>query len=324
MKKANQPLISIIIPCKEIDKYTEERIRYCLELDYPNYEIIVLPDYESKQILRNVKVIPTGPITPGAKRNIGITNSNGEICAFIDSDAYPPRDWLKNAVKYLVNDEVVAVGGPGITPPKDSLMQKASGYVYAAASFPSSLIGRFRVEKTRESDDIHSCNFIAYRKVIEEVGGWNEKYWPGEDTLLCLAIKRHGYKLLEAPDVIVYHHRKPLFKKHLKQVKQFALHRGLFAKKYKGNSLKIPYVIPSLITLTLFGGLLLSLLVRSGILYFLYMTTLGIYLLTTLLASIVETKERKLVPLVWLGVILTHITYGIFFIIGLLKKDLKR
>ena len=101
MKKANQPLISIIIPCKEIDKYTEECIRYCLELDYPNYEIIVLPDYESKQILRNVKIIPTGPITPGAKRNIGVTNSNGEICAFIDSDAYPPRDWLKNAAKYL-------------------------------------------------------------------------------------------------------------------------------------------------------------------------------------------------------------------------------
>jgi len=53
---------------------------------------------------------------------------------------------LKNAVKYLVNDEVVAVGGPGITPPKDNLMQKASGYAYAA-SFLSSLIGRFRVEK---------------------------------------------------------------------------------------------------------------------------------------------------------------------------------
>ena len=309
------------------DRYTEGCIRHCLELDYPDYEVIILPDYKPKKTfneLNKVKVIPTGSVTPGAKRNIGIANANGEICAFIDSDAYPPKDWLRNAIKYLTNEKVVAVGGPGITPPEDSLMQRASGYVFAAASFPSCLIGRFKVKKARESDDIHSCNFIAYKKVIEKVGGWNEKYWPGEDTLLCLAIKKWGYKLLEAPDVIVYHHRKPLFRRHLNQVKQFALHRGLFARKFRGNSLKMLYVIPTLITSILFGGLLLSLSIGSKLLRTLYILALGTYLMMTLLASVIETKERKLIPLVWLGVILTHITYGTFFIVGVLKKDLER
>jgi len=315
--------VSIIIPCKEIDRYTKECIKRCLELDYPDYEIIVLPDHAPQNNINSIKVIPTGPITPGAKRNIGITNSTGEICAFIDSDAYPPKDWLKNAIKYLADSEVAAVGGPGITPPEDSLMQRASGYVYTVAAFPSSLIGRFKAQKVRESDDIHSCNFITHRKILNEVKGWNEKYWPGEDTLLCLEIRKRGYKLIEAPDVIVYHHRKPLFKKHLKQVSQFALHRGFFAKKYRGNSLKLQYMAPSLITLTLFGGLLLS-LIGNETLRTLYIVFLSIYLLMTLIASIIETKERKLIPPVWVGAILTHIIYGTFFIIGLLKKDLER
>jgi cellulose synthase/poly-beta-1,6-N-acetylglucosamine synthase-like glycosyltransferase len=48
--------------------------------------------------------------------------AKGEICAFIDSDARPEKNWLKNALPYLSDPEVVAVGGPGLTPPEDSLI----------------------------------------------------------------------------------------------------------------------------------------------------------------------------------------------------------
>jgi CDP-glycerol glycerophosphotransferase len=95
-----KPLISIIIPCKEIDSYAKECVEYCKQLNYESYEVVLLPDDTSAEI-EDVKVISTGPITPGAKRNIGISNSNGELCAFIDSDAYPRKDWLINAKKYF-------------------------------------------------------------------------------------------------------------------------------------------------------------------------------------------------------------------------------
>ena len=147
----------------------------------------MLPDFMSKEV-DGVKVIPTGPVTPGAKRNIGVDNASGEICAFIDSDAYPDEDWLSNAVKYFEDPEVAAVGGPGLTPHEDSFMQKASGYVLSSFMV-GNLSRRYKSVGAFESDDIHSCNFIARRSVLVEVGGWNEKYWPGEDTLLCLEIK---------------------------------------------------------------------------------------------------------------------------------------
>ena len=100
------PLVSIIIPCKNIDDYSRECIGYCEQLAFESYEIILLPDDSPEEIIKGVKVIATGSVSPGRKRNIGVANSRGEFCAFIDSDAYPRRDWLTNALQYLENAEV--------------------------------------------------------------------------------------------------------------------------------------------------------------------------------------------------------------------------
>jgi cellulose synthase/poly-beta-1,6-N-acetylglucosamine synthase-like glycosyltransferase len=313
-------LISIIIPCKDIDNYTRECIRHCNQLDYDSYEIILLPD-DSKEIIEGVKVIATGPVSPGIKRNIGVKNSKGKFCAFIDNDAYPRSDWLKNAVKHLKNPAVGGVGGPGLTPETDSLSQKAGGYVLSSFMV-GNLSSRYKTKQSFESDDIHSCNFIARKSVVEEAGGWNEKYWPGEDTLMSLAIKRLGKKLLESSDMIVYHHRRSLFRPHLKQVSRFGEHRGFFAKRFPENSLKATYFFPSLLVLSLSAGILLSFLFS----FFTYIIALGVvaYLALSLIAAVLQVKKAKLVLLVWLGIIVTHIVYGLSFLSGLIKSDLKR
>ena len=317
---ASQPYVSIIIPCKSIDEYAKDCINRCKHLDYEKYEIIVLPDETSEKI-EGARVILTGLVTPGAKRNIGIANSVGEICAFLDSDAYPREDWLSNAVGYFEDLEVVAVGGPGLTPDEDSLMQKASGFVLSSFMV-GNLSKRYKSKDVLESDDIHSCNFIARKSVLVEIGGWNEKYWPGEDTLICGAIKRLGEKLVEAPNVIVYHHRRPLFRKHLKQVSSYGFHRGFFAKKFKENSLRSLYFAPSFLVAFLLTGGVLSLFNHFTLTVFLLLA--GGYLVLSLGASLITVKALKLIPIVWLGTILTHLSYGVSFMIGFVKRDLQR
>jgi len=309
--------VSIIIPCKTIDSYTEETLEKCKHLDYNNYEIILLPDNEAKRI-SGVKVIPTGAVPPGKKRNIGLRNSSGKFLAFIDNDAYPKKDWLKKAVKYFENKDVAAVGGPGITPEEDGLMQLAGGNILSSFMV-GGISRRFKIKGAFESDDIHSCNFIARRTVLKKVK-WNEKYWPGEDTLMCLGIKKLGETMLEAPDVIVYHHRRPLFRKHLKQVSQFGLHRGFFAKRFPENSFRPTYLLPSLILLFLIFGGIFSLFIP--LIKNLFITFLAVYAFTALYASL--NKDAKLIAPIWLGIILTHLTYGLYFLIGLSKKELRR
>jgi cellulose synthase/poly-beta-1,6-N-acetylglucosamine synthase-like glycosyltransferase len=314
------PVVSIIIPCKEIDDYARECIKHCRELDYRSYEIILLTD-DALDKMDGVRVIPTGPKSPGAKRNIGIANSSGEVCAFIDSDAYPRGDWLSNAVKYFDDPQVAAVGGPGLTPKEDDFMKRASGYVLSSFMV-GGVSSRYRAMRVSESDDIHSCNFIVRKAALKEAGGWNEKYWPGEDTLMCLAIKRLGKKLVDSSDVVVYHHRRSLFKPHLKQVSRFGEHRGFFAKKFPENSMKLTYFFPSVLVASLFAGVVLSIV----FLLFAYVMLFAVsaYLALNLIAALLQVKDVKLMLSVWFGIIVTHIVYGSFFLSGLTKRDLKR
>lgn len=315
--------VSIIIPCKEIDTFTIECINKSRELDHDNFEIIVLPDHGSQPI-QGIRIIPTGEVSPGRKRNIGIANSNGEFLAFIDNDAYPRRDWLKNAIRYFENQDISAVGGPGVTPPEDPLMQKAGGYVLSSFMM-GGLANRFRSNRSIESDDIHSCNFIVRRSVLEETGGWNEKYWPGEDTLMCLAIKKTGKKMIEAADVVVYHHRRPLFIKHLKQVSRFGQHRGFFAKRYPETSLRFNYFIPSLLVIFIIFGLIISIIGSPLNIFFGFIS--GLYLLAALVVSLKSASDGKdilLVPFVFAGTIVTHLVYGAYFLSGLLSIELER
>ena len=55
----SKPLVSIIIPCKNIDNYTTECVDHCKRLEYPNFEIILLPDFSS-DVIDGVKVITPG------------------------------------------------------------------------------------------------------------------------------------------------------------------------------------------------------------------------------------------------------------------------
>ena len=317
---SSKTLVSIIIPCKDVDGYTRECIEYCRRLDYPNFEIILLPDY-STEAIDGVIIIATEPVPPGVKRNIGIKNSSGEFCAFIDNDAYPRSDWLTNAVKCFENPEVGGVGGPGLTPNEDCSMQKAGGYVLSSFMV-GSLSSRYKTKGCFESDDIHSCNFIARKAVVEEAGGWNEKYWPGEDTLMCLAIKKMGKKLVESSDVVVYHHRRSLFKSHLKQVSRFGEHRGFFVKKFPENSAKLTYFFPSLLVFSFIVGVVLSLF--FSLFAYIVLLCVAVYLISSLIAAALQVRGMKLLFSVWLGIIVTHIIYGSFFLFGLIKRDLKR
>lgn len=200
-------------------------------------------------------------------------------------------------------------------------MQKAGGYVLSSFMV-GTLSNRYKTKNSFESDDIHSCNFIARKAVIEEAGGWNGKYWPGEDTLMCLAIKKLGKKLIASSEVVVYHHRRALFKPHLKQVSRFGEHRGLFVKKFPENSVKISYFLPSLLVISFFAGILFSLFFPL----FWYILALGIvaYLALSLFAAVLQVKSIRQIVLVWSGIIVTHLVYGSYFLSGLAKRDLER
>jgi len=313
--------VSIIIAVKTWQKNLEECVDKCLELDFSDFEILILPDsYEGDFSERRIKIIPTGPVNPAQKRDMALNYGKGEIFAFIDDDAYPRKDWLKNAVNNFSDPLVAAVGGPAITPDNDNVRQKASGKVYQSPLVSGKYVYRYLPKKKTEVDDYPSCNFLIRKSVMQELGGFNTNFWPGEDTKLCLEItKGLGKKIIYDPEVIVYHHRRPLFSPHNKQIASYALHRGYFVKHYPQTSLRLPYFIPTLFLLgIIFGAILSIFLVPVRVIY---IFSLILYLSLVFIFSI--SKNLRLIPYVFCGIILTHITYGFYFLKGLISKVLK-
>jgi len=256
--------------------------------------------------------------------------AQGEILAFIDDDAYPQKDWLKNAIKNFIDSDVAAVGGPAITPQEDNIRQKTSGLVYASFLVSGRFVYRYLPRNKQEVDDYPSCNFLVRKSILQELGGFKTNFWPGEDTKLCLDItKKLNKKIIYDPQVLAYHHRRPLILAHLKQVASYALHRGYFVKRYPQTSLRISYFVPSIFLLFLITGGVFGLFFSS--LRTAYFSSLSLYLLLVFTFSIVGTHPQEwglslkifLIPLVSSGIILTHLTYGFHFLKGLLSFRLR-
>jgi len=316
------PFISIIIPAKDNNPYLEECISHCKKLDYSPFEIIILPDNPFPTNWKDVKVVPTGPIGPSEKRDKGIKMAKGEILAFLDDDAFPSPDWLKNAAPHFQNKEVAAVGGPAVTPPTDNLKQKASGFVYSSFLGGGNHRYRYLPTSLREVDDYPTCNLLIRKSILEELGGFGSLFWPGEDTVLCLNItQKLGKKIIYDPSALVYHHRRPLFLPHLKQIKNYALHRGYFVKHFPETSLRLSYLLPSLWVSALVGGTFISLF--NSFLRVFFLSLVLLYLGLVFLSSM-RPKYLRVSLLVFPGIILTHLTYGTFFIQGLMMRRLQR
>ena len=313
--------ISIIIPVREINAYIRESIPHIMELDYPDYEVLIFPDEASKEQFPRTRIIPTGPVGPAEKRDLALKVAKGTLFAFLDDDAYPDKNWLKAAVRHFGDEEVAAVGGPAVTPEDDSLLQKAGGGVYSSFLGGGSYRYRYVPMAKRAVEDYPSCNFIVRKTVFEKLGGFDTTFWPGEDTKLCLQITHElKKKIIYDPEVLVYHHRRPLFIPHLKQVWSYALHRGYFVKKFSETSLKLSYFLPSLLFLSLVIGVPLSF--ASPIVRGAFLSGLSLYLVLTFASSI--HSDGRLIPLICLGILSTHLTYGVGFLRGLAMRRLAR
>ena len=334
MKK---PKFSIIIPVPKLNDYIlKDTIPALKKQTYKNFElIIILNRLPAKKSLSSpfLKLFPSHPHnTPSEKRNLGVKKSKGEILVFLDDDAYPDKNWLKNALSLFKNKNISAVCGPGLTPPNDPLLAKVSGHFWSSY-LGSGGAGTYRnlPQKTRPVDDYPSFNFFVRKKDFLTAGNFDSRYWPGEDTKLCHdLVYKLKKKIVYHPQVTVYHHRRAIFKPHLKQLSRYAAMRARFTRIFPKTSKRPGYYLPAIATLIFFLTPLLiffleilSLCVISIPLLFIYLTLLVLYALGLFLTSLhvlLISRNPFLALLLIPTIPISHLTYGLVFLKTLLHR----
>jgi len=111
------PLISVVIPCYNRDRYLAEAIESVLGQTYPAIELIVIDDGSSD---RSGEIAQSYPLKYryqsnrgiGAARNAGIAIATGEFLAFLDSDDIWVKDKLATQMAVFIdNPDTEAVFG---------------------------------------------------------------------------------------------------------------------------------------------------------------------------------------------------------------------
>ena len=285
---------SVIVPVKKMNERIKRELRPALERQTEkNWELIVVTDKECGG-------------GPGEKRDWGARRARGRILAFIDDDAYPRKDWLKKGKSNFEDQEVAAVGGPGLTPISDDWREQVSGWVWASWLGTGSA-GQYRnwPMKRRLIDDYPSFNLMVKRDDFERIGGFKTKFWPGEDTKLCQdLVYKLGKKIVYDPGVVVYHHRRRIFSEHLKQIGRFGKQRGYFVKRFPKTSLRLRYFWPSLFLFSWWWW-------PVGLIYLIVLLLTGIWVVK-------ESRSLRIGFLVMPAIFLTHLVYGVKFIEGLI------
>ena len=111
MKKNN--LISVIINCRNSQKYIKETIDSVINQTYKNFEIIIVNNNSTdntKNIIfsysdQRIKYFELNKsISLGAARNIALKESSGEFIAFIDSDDIWDKSKIEQTLKEFQNN----------------------------------------------------------------------------------------------------------------------------------------------------------------------------------------------------------------------------
>ncbi len=191
MEKSN-PLVSVVIPVHNGEKYIKESIDSCLNQTYDNIEIIVVDDNsedKTLEILKNygekITVLPVEKQNGlGNVINIGIRKSQGKYIARMDADdfMYPTR--IQKQVEYLEsNPNCVAIGGQIDIIDENSNITGHREYAIEDKD----------IKKNRFLFQPFAHPAVTLRKsIVEEIGLYPENMWKVEDVKFFLILSTKG------------------------------------------------------------------------------------------------------------------------------------
>lgn len=324
----NKPFVSIIIPCRNEEKFIGKCLDSIIAQDYPKdrLEILVvdgMSDDGTRAIVEGytdrysfVKLVNNPKkITPSAL-NIGIRCAKGEIIVRMDAHAEYPQTYISTCIEYLDKMGADVVGGPVITKPgADTLIAKS---IALATSHPFG-VGNSKFRTSKQKGYVDTVPFGAYRRdVFKKVGLFDERLVRNQDNELSSRIIDSGGKIYLTPELTAYYYNQSTISGLLKQ----ALRTGMWnivTIKIKPAAFRWRHFVPFLfVTALLALGFLAQL--HSGT-QFAFFALVGLYGSVAGLSSI-QIGIREGMKYTWILPVvffLYHICYGFGTWAGIMK-----
>ncbi len=228
IKKA--PLISIVIANFNGERYLRTCLTSLLKSSIRNCEIIVIDNNSTDTSIEIVKefqkkdariIILQNKVNIGvpASRNIAISECRGEIVILLDNDTEVRRDSLKQLIKPLKDKGVGAAQALLIDFENRNFVQMAGGHLIPQAIW---LMGFYERQEYKDvKPKLGPGNIIAIsaalavkKEVMDKINGYDPLLFNYTDDLdFSWRIWIAGYRVVLAPQAIVYHYTKSVAKR---------------------------------------------------------------------------------------------------------------
>jgi len=349
-------MVSIIIPCRNEEKFIGPCLESILRQDYPreNFEVLVIDgmsedgtreiveqytdmslrgEAEAISSVQRSEGLPGSlsslamtlklldnprKITPCAL-NIGIKNAKGKIILWMSAHNRYEKDYVSKCVKYLNEYNADNVGGIMITLPRnETFIGKAIAAILSHPFGVGNSVFRTGSKEPKWVDTVFGGCYK--REVFDKIGLFNEKLPRGQDMEFNLRLKKAGGKTLLVPEIVSYYYA-------LSDLKSFCRHNfinGVWAilpfKFSKIMPVSLRHLVPFLSVLSLLGTGILSFFLPFFL--WLFLGIIGLYLLTNLYFSVkiaLRKKNIKYLVTMLLLFALLHFGYGFGSICGAVR-----
>lgn len=217
------PLVSIIVPVYNVEKYLKQCVDSLINQTYQKIEILLIDDGSKDssgkicdEFAREYSEITTYHKKNsglGLTRNYGLDRLNGDYVTFVDSDDYLEKDAIKKLVMGLDNDQNDTVIG-GFTKVTDSgkvlYTESYAEEIVNQGEVYSNLFVRMLGSSPSEHDFLkpsvwntlysveiireHKLYFVSERELISEDFVWNSDYYQYSKNVKIISSASYYYR----------------------------------------------------------------------------------------------------------------------------------
>lgn len=184
--------VTLVIPGYNVAK----TIQVCLEAVVPLvnrelvHEIIFINDGSTDDTAHITDGYPVRQLIgkrqgPGAARNLGWRAAKTPLVWFIDADCVAEPDALERLLPHMDAPDCAGVGGSYGNMRRDSLL---------ACLIHEEIVQR-HLSMPQEVNFLATFNVLYRRKMLEQVGGFNERFLKAQDAELAYRVRRAGGRL---------------------------------------------------------------------------------------------------------------------------------
>ncbi len=202
---------SILVPAYNEEVVIERSIKSLVDLDYPNFEVIVIDDGSKDDTLKlakdlegwhgntEVRVFTQPNGGKSTALNHGARRATGEVVVCVDGDSRLHPNTLRVAMRHFQDPEITGVAGNVKVVNRRNILTRLQALEYIEGL---NLVRR--AQAYLKSVNIVPGPIGIFRKeAILDVGGWESDTF-AEDCELTLKLLAHGYKIDYEPEAISY------------------------------------------------------------------------------------------------------------------------